>query len=276
MPDWFVINPTRLPRTSAGECSTKTSTPGRTAGADAHAKAAATSRAGERFMISVTRYALRPRLQPDARSLGSPPRNQRAGPSRALDAGAGVLGQARGERGDVAGRALGGGRSVRAADGTGAERVADVRVPVCRRCHRPAGRPAGRDAGGRPGLVGGHVGAGMSGPAFDWAPDGAAIAFSHSPSPAGDDWVRADVSVVDVATGRTRSLVATPAAEGGPAWSPDGRWVAVTVSDAPVTYALTFRVELVSPANGAVRPLAESFDRRPAIVGWTGDARGGG
>src|SRR6266480_4174257 len=41
--------------------------------------------------------------------------------------------------------------------------------------------------------VGGHVGAGMSGPAFDWAPDGAAIAFSHSPSPAGDDWVRADL-----------------------------------------------------------------------------------
>src|SRR6266566_2446677 len=121
--------------------------------------------------------------------------------------------------------------------------------------------------------VGGHVGAGMSGPAFDWSPDGAAIVFSHSPSPAGDAWVRADVSVVDVATGRTRSLAATAAAEGGAVWSPDGRWIAVTVSDAPATYALTFRVMLVSPVKGAVRPLAESFDRRPAIVGWTGDAR---
>src|SRR5213593_1089322 len=121
--------------------------------------------------------------------------------------------------------------------------------------------------------VGGHVGAGMSGPAFDWAPDGAAIAFSHSPSPAGDDWVRADVSVVDVATGRTRPLLATPAAEGGPAWSPGGRWIAVTVSDTPPTYALTFRVVLVSPADGTARPLADSFDRRPAIVGWTRDAR---
>src|SRR6266568_2844759 len=158
MPDWFVINPTRLPRTSAGGCSTKTSTPGRTTGADAHAKAAATSRAAERFMVSVTCYALRPRLQPHARSIfGSPHHAKRAGPGRALDARAGVLGKACGERGDFAGRALGGGRSVRAADGTGAERVADVRVPVCRRCHRPAGRPAGRDAGERAGLVAGRA-----------------------------------------------------------------------------------------------------------------------
>lgn len=121
--------------------------------------------------------------------------------------------------------------------------------------------------------VGGHVGAGLSGAAFDWSPDGAAIAFSHSPSPSGDDWVRSDVSVVDVATGKPRPLVATGAAEGGVAWSPDGRWVAVTVSDTPATYALTFRVVLVSPADGRSRALAESHDRRPAVVGWTGDGR---
>src|SRR5438094_249919 len=71
--------------------------------------------------------------------------------------------------------------------------------------------------------VGGHRGAGLSGAAFDWSPDGSAIAFSHSPSPSGDDWVRADVSVVDVATGRVRRLAAAPAAEGGGAggvWGP--------------------------------------------------------
>lgn len=121
--------------------------------------------------------------------------------------------------------------------------------------------------------VGGHVGAGMTGPAIAWSPDGTAIAFSHSPSPLGDDWVRADVSIVDVATRDIRLLAHSPAAEGGVAWSPDGHWVAVTVSDTPASYALTFRVVLFSPSDGTVRPLAETFDQRPGIVGWTGDGR---
>src|SRR6266705_1899592 len=116
---------------------------------------------------------------------------------------------------------------------------------------------------------------------FRWSPDGRRMAFvlTDSAVPARDARVVGEAQrfarlyLVDVATGRTRPLVATPAAEGGPAWSPDGRSIAVTVSDAPATYALTFRVVLVSPVNGAVHPLAESFDRRPAIVGWTGDAR---
>src|SRR2546421_12823351 len=75
MPDWFVINPTRLPRTSADGCSMKISMPGRTAGADAHAKVAATSRAAVRVMSSVTCYAPRPRLQPRSAAF---PRSENA------------------------------------------------------------------------------------------------------------------------------------------------------------------------------------------------------
>src|SRR5207247_2597765 len=101
--------------------------------------------------------------------------------------------------------------------------------------------------------VGGHRGAGLSGAAFDWSPDGSAIAFSHSPSPFGDDWVRADVSVVDVATGRVRPLAATPVAEGGAAWAPDGRWIAVTASAAPATHVRACGAVRVCERARAVR-----------------------
>src|SRR5439155_1145940 len=100
-----------------------------------------------------------------------------------------------------------------------------------------------------------------------WSPDGRWLAFASSRSGKRDVWrVALDGSPAERLTDVTGEL-------GEFRWSPDGRRMAVTVSGAPVKYALRFRVELVSPANGAVRPLAESFDRRPAIVGWTGDAR---
>lgn len=121
--------------------------------------------------------------------------------------------------------------------------------------------------------VGGHVGAGLDGPGITWSPDGSAIAFTHSPSPLGDDWVHADVSIVDVRSGTIRPLLDSRSAEGGVSWSPDGKWIAVAISDAPATYALTTRIHLVSPTTGEVRALAESYDRRPSLIGWSGDAR---
>ena len=121
--------------------------------------------------------------------------------------------------------------------------------------------------------VGGHVGAGLDGPGITWSPDGSAIAFTHSPSPLGDDWVHADVSVVDVQSGAIRPLLHSKSAEGGISWSPDGKWIAVAISDAPATYALTTRIHLVSPVTGELRPLAESFDRRPSLIGWSSDAQ---
>jgi dipeptidyl aminopeptidase/acylaminoacyl peptidase len=121
--------------------------------------------------------------------------------------------------------------------------------------------------------VGGHVGAGLDGPGITWSPNSSAIAFTHSPSPLGDDWVHADVAVVDINTGTVRPLLRSAAAEGGVVWSPDGNWIAVAVSDAPATYALTTRIHVVSPVDGTLRPLAESFDQRPSLIGWSPDSR---
>jgi dipeptidyl aminopeptidase/acylaminoacyl peptidase len=47
----------------------------------------------------------------------------------------------------------------------------------------------------------------------------------------------------------------------------------VAITDAPATYALTSRIHLISPVNGEVRALSESYDRRPSLVGWKSDSQ---
>jgi dipeptidyl aminopeptidase/acylaminoacyl peptidase len=86
-----------------------------------------------------------------------------------------------------------------------------------------------------------------------------------------NDWTQTDISIVDVDSGDVRPLVATEAAEVGPVFSPDGKWIAYTASDAPPTWGFTSRVHVIPAEGGSSRALAESYDRQPSIVGWSAD-----
>ncbi|HLN29702.1 MAG TPA: prolyl oligopeptidase family serine peptidase [Gemmataceae bacterium] len=108
---------------------------------------------------------------------------------------------------------------------------------------------------------------------FDWSPDSKTIAFSHAPTPSVDDWTKADISVVDVASGSLTPLLASGAMEISPHYSRDGRWIAFVKSDNPPTWAINFTVQVVSATGGEPRELAETFDRQPTLVGWTADSK---
>ncbi len=108
---------------------------------------------------------------------------------------------------------------------------------------------------------------------MDWSPDSKAIVFEHQPTPLADNWTRADIAEVTIASGAIKEVAATPAAESSPHYSPDGRYIAFTKSGDPPRWPEEHRIALYSRANGEVRLLAPTFDMQPSLVGWSHDAK---
>ena len=106
---------------------------------------------------------------------------------------------------------------------------------------------------------------------FDWSPDGTKIIVSHVSSPVVDHWPTADLAMVDVATGNVTPFAATDAAETSPNFSPDGRWIAATVSELPTRWAQSERIVLYPTGGGQPRVLPLSHDGQPNMIDWTPD-----
>jgi dipeptidyl aminopeptidase/acylaminoacyl peptidase len=108
---------------------------------------------------------------------------------------------------------------------------------------------------------------------FDWSPDGKWIAYSHTRTSKANDWTSSDVSAVEVATGKTSALAATPAAEVSPRYSPDGKWLALVISDNPPRWAQSGQISVMPAGGGQPKALAASHDGQPGIAGWSADGR---
>ena len=61
---------------------------------------------------------------------------------------------------------------------------------------------------------------------FSWSPDGKQFAFVTQKSPSENDSFDTALSIVSLATGRTRALVRRPGIHSLPKWSPDGKLIA--------------------------------------------------
>jgi dipeptidyl aminopeptidase/acylaminoacyl peptidase len=108
---------------------------------------------------------------------------------------------------------------------------------------------------------------------FDWAPDGTRIVFSHTKTPVANDWTTGDVSIVEVASGKASVFANTPAAEDSAQFSPDGKWIAMTVSDNPPRWAQSGLIQIYSVAGGQPKTLSASYDGQPNVAGWSADGK---
>jgi dipeptidyl aminopeptidase/acylaminoacyl peptidase len=108
---------------------------------------------------------------------------------------------------------------------------------------------------------------------FDWSPDGRQIVFSHAKTPIANDWTTSDVSIIEVAGGKVTPFAATPAAENSPLFSPDGKSVAMLVSDVPARWATSGGISIYPLAGGQPKVIAASYDAQPGMLGWSSDGR---
>jgi dipeptidyl aminopeptidase/acylaminoacyl peptidase len=118
-----------------------------------------------------------------------------------------------------------------------------------------------------------HVGGEIAGSALDWSPDGKTIVFTRTRTPKANDWPTASVMRVDVESGEVTPLVETSAAVMQPLYSPDGRWIALTLSDDPPHWAGHLRIHLLPATGGALQSLPETPDGHPALLGWSDDGQ---
>ncbi len=106
---------------------------------------------------------------------------------------------------------------------------------------------------------------------FAWSPDGTQIAFSHQPDPLINSFFDSDISLLDVKSGKVVPLVSNPSADDLAGWSPDGKFVLYTSSEADrvSNYYQNNKVFKIPVDGGRPVRLAADFDENLFGFTWT-------
>ncbi len=104
---------------------------------------------------------------------------------------------------------------------------------------------------------------------FDWSPDGKKIVFDHRPDPLINSYSKTDISILDVESGEITPLVTQPGSDGGPRWSPDGKWILFSTKMGDSRYYTNGELAKIPADGGEIAVLTSSFDENPYAIEWT-------
>ena len=105
-----------------------------------------------------------------------------------------------------------------------------------------------------------------------WSPDGKSIAIAKVPTPHSGERSQSTVNIVDVGSGAVRPMTSATAAEGYPAFSPDGSQIAYWYPRSG-DRANVNEVHVAPAAGGGGRSITAAIDRHIARSIWMPDGR---
>ena len=150
---------------------------------------------------------------------------------------------------------------------------------------KPEGRPVSIDAGLAPPAL--HIfladaidgscvqltRGGFSVEAIGFSPDGKRIAYSARPSSRVPDLFNSDLYVLDIESGRTRTLVVRPGPDTSPQWSPDGTRIAFITTGERLEWIANWSIALVPAEGGAISSPGRGFDEFVTACAWSADGK---
>ena len=109
---------------------------------------------------------------------------------------------------------------------------------------------------------------------YDISPDGRELALTIDPGPEPAMMNRADIAVVDLASGRWKNLTADSGmSDEHPCYSPDGGYIAWHAYDTERSFNDQGHLRIFERRSGKVAVIAPGFDRATQHLQWTPDSK---
>jgi dipeptidyl aminopeptidase/acylaminoacyl peptidase len=108
---------------------------------------------------------------------------------------------------------------------------------------------------------------------LNFSPDSKEICFTAVADPVEAISTNGDLFVVPVAGGEVKQITTQPGFDGGPAYSPDEKYIAYHAQFTPEYESDRWRVMLYDRATGKIENLSEGFDRSANELTWSADSK---